>query len=162
MSENARIRRTAVITGCAIALGSLMSACGSTTSSTAAPANTATTLHGTAPIPSTTGATSTANVATTTASAATPSTTRSSPSPASPPSGAPTPVAADFLPQSSLPDWPAYGWTKPRFTEVDVEHPLPGTCDDSSGPQATRGVSEADYASRDSDVYAVENIYTYV
>ena len=155
MSETARITsRSTAAAGLAVALGTALGACGSSASSATPPPNTVTSIHGSVPLPTTSSAptttTSSAPIATTSSKTASTPSTPAAPS-----------VPGGFLPQSALPDYPAYGWTKPDLNQVNVEHPLPDICGNSLGPQVTRGVREADYGSRSSDVTAVEDIYTY-
>jgi hypothetical protein len=150
------IRRSAVAAGCAVAVSALLGACGSSTSSTTAPGNGSSTLHGTAPIPST----STGSAGTTSADDSTTGTSTANMSGTT--STAPTqPGSGEFLKQSELPDYPTYGWTKPQLNHVNVEHPLPDTCGNALGPQVTNGVLEADFGARDPNVTAVEDVYTY-
>lgn len=159
-TKNAAIRAmrggSALAVGCALAAGALLGGCASSTSSSAtSPGGLSSTFHGTAPIPSTTAGT-TGSTGTTTG------TTSTSPAASAGLSTTPTPAgSAEFLRQSELPDYPAYGWKQPELNEVNVEHPLPGVCGTSLGPQVTHGVREADFGARDPDVTAVEDVYTY-
>lgn len=157
MSKTAKIRKSTVITGCAIVLGSLVGACSSTASSTTPPANTTATVTGTAPVPSTSGATSSSGDSgtSTTAGASTGGDVKSGTSSAT------KPGTSQFLSQTDLPNDSSYVWTKPSLTDVNVEHPLPDTCNNPLGTQVTQGVHEADYKSSFSGVTAVEDIYTY-
>ena len=176
MMETPRSRTTAIAAGCAIALSALLGACSSavsagspiaksptigTTSTIATSTSTGTSTTSTSATGTNTGSTATS---TSGSAASSPSATRapvSTPTAASPPNSAPAPITAEFLRQSSLPDWPVYQWTAPQLWELNVEHPLPTVCDNPLGTQLTHGVWEGVYHSANSQTMATEDIYTF-
>ncbi|WP_194893955.1 hypothetical protein [Catenulispora pinisilvae] len=172
MMETPRSRTTAIAAGCAIALSALLGACASAASA-GSPTAKSPTVGTTSTIATSASTTSTSATGPNTGSTATsasgsaassPSATRapvSTPTAASPPNSAPAPITAEFLRQSSLPDWPVYQWTAPQLWELNVEHPLPTVCDNALGTQLTHGVWEGVYHSANSQTMATEDIYAF-
>jgi hypothetical protein len=183
MGETPRIRRSVVAAGCAIALGAMLGACGSGSSTSAPPKGF---ITGTAPIPSTTAGTSTNNgtsgsggTTATTTTASTPGGTITSapgvlagtPTPASPPRSypfptvatptTPAPVVSEFLTADQLPAGKTYGWTREYITPVQVEEPLAPTCSAGGGTELNTGAWDARYPSSDQSSSAEEVVHTF-
>ena len=178
MGGTPRIRRSFVAAGCAIALGSMLGACGSSSSASTPPKGG---ITGTAPIPSTTagtsGTTATTNPTTTTTSTpgdtatTAPGVLAGTPTPAKPPSSpsfptvapatTPAPVVSEFLTADQLPAGKTYGWTREYITSVQVEQPLAPTCSAGGGTELNTSAWDARYPSSDQSSSAEEVVHTY-
>ncbi|MEZ0106537.1 hypothetical protein ABH920_000518 [Catenulispora sp. EB89] len=167
MSGTARIRTTAVAAGCAIALGSMLGACGSGSSTSAPPKGgiTGTTAAPSTPIPSTPIAstpTETTTAPGVLAGTHTPAKPPSSPStPAGGQASTPAPVVSEFLTADQLPAGKTYGWTREYITPVHVEEPLVATCPALGGTELNTDVWDALYPSSDHQSSAEEVVHTY-
>lgn len=162
MGETSRIRRSLVAAGCAIALGAMLGACGSSSS-----ANTASKggINGTAPISSTTAGTSgssstSGTTATTTATSTPGGTATTAPGILA---GTPTPasVTSEFLTADQLPAGKTYGWTREYITSVHVEEPLAPTCSAGGGTELNTSAWDARYPSSDQSSSAEEVVHTF-
>ncbi|WP_194907574.1 hypothetical protein [Catenulispora rubra] len=140
MSGTARIRTTVVAAGCAIALGSMLGACGATSTTTTTTAKAPGILAGT------------------------PAPAKSPSGPSFPTNGqasTPAPVVSEFLTADQLPAGKTYGWTREYITPVHVEEPLVPTCSAEGGTELNTAAWDALYPSSDHQSSAEEVVHTY-